>query len=87
MINKNVTVNIKGNKTYECEVTLADSGDVEVNITAEKGWQGRFLNGSVVQRHDKCSYLAYKVAEWIGEQNIETIPNVVNLSDVDGCLA
>ncbi len=84
---KNVTVNIKGNKTYKCEVMTSENGDVEVNIVNSDGWQGRFLNGSVVQRHDKCGYLAYEVAEWIGGQNIDTIPEVVTLSEHDGFLA
>jgi hypothetical protein len=79
MIKKMLRVNIKGNEPYTCEVTKNDNGDTEVNIIGSLGWQARFINGAVVDRNMKCSYLAYMIAEWIWQANIETLPSIVDL--------
>jgi len=79
MIKKLLRVNVKGAESFSCEVTKNDNSDVEVNIIGELGWQGRFVNGAVVDRNSLCSYLAYMIAEWVCQATVETLPSIVDL--------
>ena len=92
MLKKNLKVTIDGGqksktpRTYNCNITITDYRDLEVDISTDLGWQGMFINGEAVRRNDKCSAYSYLIADWIGMSDVKSLGDEITLKDDHGTL-